>query len=637
MLFAATGSCDPALADDATPSTPPAPSTSQLAPSANPAINLINLLVKRGVISKAEAAALIKQANDDAARTQATAAEIAASASAAKAAADKAVAAQAAANEAQAEATQAQTKATEAKTTADFAQATATTANKPQHQDAVRVTYVPEVVKKQLRDEIKQQVMAQAQAENWAAPNQIPEWTKRLHPYGDVRFRYEGDIFPSGNDNTGAFPNFNAINTGSPFDIGLGSSPLPLEPERNVDQDRSRFRLRARAGVAADLPDGFSADLRIGTGENDQPVSENQSLGAANSAQGGNFSKYQVWLDRAYIKYDPMKGRANDTSVTVGRFDNPFFSTNLIWWEDPLAFDGAVVQDHYKWRRNVTGFFTAGAFPIFNTDFNFASNEPAKFTSNDKWLFAAQTGADWKINKNDSAKVGIAYYDFYNVEGRVSSPCNVVNSSTICDSDDSRPSFAQNGNTYMPLRNIIANASNNFGGINQFQYFGLATPFHELALTGRYDYDHFNPFHIRFDTEFVDNLAFDRTAITQKACGPSYASSYRSAYCGTATGEYMGGNIGYLGRVTVGKMDLVKRWDWNVSFGYRYVESDSVVDAFNDPDFGMGGTNLQGFTFIGNVALARGVTADLRLFSADSIAGPTYAVDVIQMDVSVRF
>ena len=102
--------------------------------------------------------------------------------------------------------------------------------------------------------------------------------------------------FRSGNDNTGAFPNFNAINTGPPFDI----TGTTFSPQLNVDQDRARLRLRLRFGAAADLGDNFTAGLRIATGENNSPVTTNQSLGVANNAQGGNFSKYAIWLDRGF-------------------------------------------------------------------------------------------------------------------------------------------------------------------------------------------------------------------------------------------------------------------------------------------------------------------------------------------------
>ena len=101
-------------------------------------------------------------------------------------------------------------------------------------EDTVRVQYIPETVKAQLREEIKQEVLDQAREEHWAAPRSFPEWVSRVHPFADLRVRFEGDYFPAGNDNTGAFPNFNAINTGPPFDI----TGTTFSPQLNVDQDR---------------------------------------------------------------------------------------------------------------------------------------------------------------------------------------------------------------------------------------------------------------------------------------------------------------------------------------------------------------------------------------------------------------
>jgi len=65
----------------------------------------------------------------------------------------------------------------------------------PPKDGAVRVQYVPEHVKKKLREEIKQEVMATAKEEGWAAPNQIPDWTNRIAFNGDMRLRYEHDSF----------------------------------------------------------------------------------------------------------------------------------------------------------------------------------------------------------------------------------------------------------------------------------------------------------------------------------------------------------------------------------------------------------------------------------------------------------
>src|SRR6185369_1118999 len=179
--------------------------------------------------------------------------------------------------------------------------------------DTVRVTYIPEVVKTQLRYQIKQDVMTQARNENWAAPRSLPEWVARMRFNGDIRVRYEGLLYPEGNDNTGALPNFNAINTGAPFDV----TGLQFSPQINTDQDRQRARLRARLGAEFEMGEGFTAGTRIATGENNSPITTNQSLGLANQGQGGNFSKYAIWLDRAFLKYE-IGGQTNRSFGITG-------------------------------------------------------------------------------------------------------------------------------------------------------------------------------------------------------------------------------------------------------------------------------------------------------------------------------
>jgi len=87
----------------------------------------------------------------------------------------------------------------------------------------------------------------------------------------------------------------------------------------------------------------------------------------------------------------------------------------------------------------------------------------------------------------------------------------------------------------------------------------------------------------------------------------------------------------------VGSAALEKRWDWNIAVGYRHVESDAVIDGFNDSEFGGGGTNLEGYTVGGMLSLSKRVWVGLRWLSANEIAGPTFTNDVIQFDINGKF
>jgi len=556
---------DAPLATDLPVETTPAPAAE---PSSNVTVNLISRLVQKGILSQGEATELIKQAQHDAAIASAR------------------------------------------------EQAAAAAVPPAPTEDDVRVTYVPQVVKNNIRDEIKQELMAQAQREGWGKDD-TPEWTRRFRPFGDIRVRYEGVYFDGANDNTGSFPNFNAINTGAPFDV----SGTVFSPQYNVDQDRQRARLRARFGTEILLGDGFNGGIRMATGESNSPTSPNQTLGG----NGGNFSKYAIWLDRAFLSYDAGPGDGQELVFQVGRFDNPFFSSE-VQWDDDLGFDGLAVRGKVDLTDKVKTFFTAGYFPIFNTDFNFSSNRPDKFESTDRWLTGAQLGIDWKITDDLTAKFGVAYYDFDAIQGERSDPFTPLNSTDAGNTDSTRPLFAQRGNTYMALRDIVPTAANGFGTKFQYQYYGLASKFRNLTATGRLDYDAYDPVRVSFLGEYTKNIAYDRSDIASKAVNNL-----------SGAGEFQGGDTAFNLAFIVGNPALEQLGDWQGTFGYRYVESDAVVDGFTDSDFGGGGTNVQGFTLGGTVALSKAVRFGVRWMSADEIAGPPLSTDTLQFDLNTKF
>ncbi len=546
---------------------PPAPAPQVLpAPSQNVAVNLIVLLVKKGQLTQEEGLALIQQAEAEAAHAQAVAA----------------------------------------------------VPPPPKTDDEVSVNYVPQTVRNSIRDEIKQELMAQAREENWRASQDAKE-DATFRPFGDIRGRYEGIFFGDGNDNTGAFPNFNAINTGAPFD----TAGTLFSPQYNVDQDRNRARLRARFGADIMLGDGFTGGLRVATGDSNSPTSPNQSLGGS----GGNFSKYQIWLDRAFLAYDVIKDEERELSLVLGRFDNPFFSSEVMW-DDDLGFDGLAARGKFKVNDRVTAFGAAGLFPVFNTDLNFASNQPSKFESQDKWLYGAQAGIEWEINEDLTAKFGTAWYDFQNIEGELSTPYVPLGPNDAGNTDATRPSFAQRGNTYMALRNIIPTAANGFGTTNQWQYYGLASQFQVLTVTGRLDYDAYDPVKFALTGEFIKNLAFDANDIGAKAVNNRV---------GAGIGTFDGGDTAWNMAFQFGRTALEKRGDWVAGIGYRYVESDAVVDGFTDSDFGGGGTNLQGFTLGGVLAVSPRVRVGLKWMSSDEVSGPPLSTDTLQFDINAKF
>lgn len=554
-----------------------APPSAPMAPTTNVTINLIGALVKKGILSGEEAQAMIVQAEQE----------------------------------------------------AIFAKAQLDAVTAPPVADGdVRVTYIPETVKNQMRELIKQDVMAQAKTEGWASPGlATPEWAQRIKLFGDIRFRFEGDLFPIGNDNTGAFPNFNAINTGAPFDV----AGTVFSPQYNVDQDRYRFKLRARLGADINLGDDWYAGFRIGTGQDSSPITQNQGLGVANGGQGGNFSKYALWLDRGFIKYERGNPLADSFMAEFGRFDNPFFSTTLTW-ADEIGFDGIAFRGSKSIREGSSVFGTAGFFPIFNTEFNFSSNQPSKFNSTDRYLYGAQLGLDLKLADKIQFKVAAGYYDFHGIEGKLSDPYIPLTAQDAGNTDTTRPSFAQRGNTYRALRQIVPSVINNFGTSNQYQYFGLASPFKESVFTGKLDFNNWEPYQLSLIGEYAQN-----TDWTKEDISPVAVNNRGADPAAGQIGDYDGSNIAWLMKVQFGKATFEKAGDWSTFIDYRRVGSDAVVDAFNDDDFGDGGTNVEGFSLGASVALSKRVKLGARWFSSNSLVGPPLKNDIFMFDISAKF
>ena len=554
------------------------PDAKQMGPTTNVTVNLLQILVKKGVLTHAEAAGMIEQAK--------------------------------------VEASQAQQALEVAKELA------------PQDGD-VRVTYVPQVVKDEIKDSIKADLLAEAKADGWTAPNEAPEWTQRIKIFGDTRLRfYSLFLDGKGNENTGQFPNFGAINTGAPYDV----AGTLFSPQYNTDVDRARFQLQARLGFDIDLQDNWYAGMRLVTGIDSSPVNQNQTLGSAlNGTAGGNFSKYALWIDRAFIKYHKNFDAENDVYFNFGRFDNPFFSTQLIWSTN-VGFDGIAFGGRKKIIDGLGVFMNAGFFPVYNTDFNFPSNQPNKFESTDKYLYAAQLGVQFKPHEDIEAKFAVAYYDFEAVEGVLSDPYIPLTDKDAGNTDSTRPAFAQRGNTYRPLRDIIPSPINGFGTQYQYQYFGLATPFRELAFTGKVDFNMWEPYQLSLIGEYVENLDFDRAKINEVAVNNRGADPILGQI-----GEFEGDPTGWLVRLQFGKPKFEKRGDWSAWIDYRQVGSDSVIDGFNEDDLGGGGTNMKGYTLGAHVALSKNVRVGARWLSAQQLAGPPLKSDIFMFDLIANF
>ena len=341
-------------------------------------------------------------------------------------------------------------------------------------QNTVRIQFVPESVRQQIANEVREEVVAQAKAERWGDVNAVPEWVDRFRFEGELRLGYQRDMFDEGNA-----PEFAFQSSGQ--NVG------------NTTVDRDRERLRARLGVTARVTQDLTAALRLTTGSSDDPVSTNQTL--------GNYgSKYNFALDRAFLR-----ARSQEflpwLTTTAGRIPNPFFSTDLVW-DDDLAFDGIALQyedpaaNAQVWRP----FGTVGWFPIQNIETSLANRARSQS------LLALQGGVEWVPDNKRRAKVGVALYDYSNVSG-------VRNTAGSTTANATQAAYRQKGNTLFNLSNPTATNGP----------WGLAKDYRLLNVTGALDYNLWNPVHLILGADYVKNIGFDRDRSFART-GQNYAS-----------------------------------------------------------------------------------------------------------------
>ena len=434
----------------------------------------------------------------------------------------------------------------------------------------VRVPYVPESVRKQIANEVREEVIAQAKVERWGDVNAVPEWVDRLKWEGDLRLRYQNDRFPSGNPTPLQF---------------LATEGQVIS---NTSEDRNRFRLRARLGLNAKVTSSIAAGIRLATGNLQDPVSTNQTLG-----QSGN--KYDFVLDRAFVKI-----HSDETlpwlTVSAGRIANPWFSTDLVW-DDDLNFEGAALhidpnaQSSKVWRP----FLTLGGFPLQEIE----KSDTVRAKS--KWLLGAQTGVEWVRDTNTRAKVGLAYYDYRNISGTRNEFGQDAYNKTA-------PQFRQKGNTVFQI-----NPPND-------DLYALAADYRLLNLTGVVDLNVYDPVHVIVSADYVKNIGFSRSKTLDR------------------TGfELDPQTKGYMARVAVGMPTMLLKNDWQVFLAYRHLEADAVLDAFTDSDFHLGGTNNKGFILGAQYGLDKNAWLSARWLSSNQISGLPLAIDVFQFDFNAKF
>ena len=119
----------------------------------------------------------------------------------------------------------------------------------------LRVPYVPDSMRAQIRDEVKEEVIAQARAERWGVPG-APSWINNIKIEGDIRLRHQQDNASGNNTAADTYViadvlNSNGITRSPDFASYSVNDAKDLLATANTSESRGRERVRMRLGLTA--------------------------------------------------------------------------------------------------------------------------------------------------------------------------------------------------------------------------------------------------------------------------------------------------------------------------------------------------------------------------------------------------
>lgn len=442
----------------------------------------------------------------------------------------------------------------------------------------VRVPYVPQTVKDEMRDELKEEIVAQAAAERWGLPGSYPEWLNRFNFYGDMRIRYQREQFAGDNS---AVQNIDAW------------YQLPVGTTKDTRISREQEVVRARFGFDAGLGENFKAQMRI-VAVNGDTLSASPVTYNVDEASYGR--PYSAGIDLANIQWRPNAS----LRATVGRMSNPYLGTDLLFASD-LSFDGIAAS----FRPRIFGQFSAnatiGMHPLTSNwvgPYNSASNQ---------WLYAAQLGGQWQGRGSNKLDIDAAYFDYVALEGQLNPATIPLNSFNSL----SAPPFRTLGNTMFNL--------NWYSDPSGTPAWGYASKFRLADIYSRWDLGSLDPFHVSFTAEFVRNVGFNRNEILSRIQGAAQGLPTDS-HGQTALDKQR--TKGYSLGFTAGRSELHALGDWQVFGGYRYLERDAVPDGFTSLDYRLGGTDQRSTVIGSSIGLSSRLFFRIFLTSARAIDAP---------------
>lgn len=170
--------------------------------------------------------------------------------------------------------------------------------------------------------------------------------------------------------------------------------------------DRNRMRYRLRVGLTVNLKDDLEAGFRLSSGDTvggfttqtGNPIS-------ANTTFQDNFSRKFIYVDAAYGKWTPVHNANWTVAATIGKMDNPFRISNMVFDYD-LDPEGVALQMAYQINSSHSLSLNTAAFIL----------DEESASTHDPLMYGAQLIWDAKWTPRIESSVGVSFFNIENPE-----------------------------------------------------------------------------------------------------------------------------------------------------------------------------------------------------------------------------
>jgi len=338
-----------------------------------------------------------------------------------------------------------------------------------------------------------------------------------------------------------------------------------------------RYRYRLRFGITVNMKDNLELGFRLGSG--DPKGAAGNPLSQSSTLQG-DFSSKNIYIDTAYAKWTPIRSDGWIASATIGKMDNPFQYTWMVFDPD-ITPEGAVVNTSWQVNDRHSLSVAGGAFVlnagILNNQYS-SQNIPFFYGGQVMW------NAQW--TDKFSTAIGGGGFEMGNGEQLTSANVPLINLG------NTRTIVLQNqGGTAVPLYSL------------KYRYAPIIADASATYLLDSFPFYN-GKFPIKVAGEFMQNL-----------------------YVGKQ-------NQGLWAGVTFGKSGTKGTWD--ISYRYEQLEADAWYDQMVDDDNGVfypgnyptannaapgyyGGSNIQGHMVKFNYSFTDSLTFTVTCYVNDLI------------------